>query len=303
VTLTQGDFASKEIKARLQYIQADGELRLVWNVNADTTDNWFDAFVNADNSQVEAVLDWVHYASYNVYPIGVNDPDDGVRTIETDPATSKASPLGWHDQGDAQFTTTIGNNVYAQENWSGSTGSGWVNNYRPNAGASLNFDYPIDFRRDPTENIDAAVTNLFYWNNVVHDVLYEYGFDEVSGNFQENNFNNGGLGDDAVQANAQDGAGYNNANFATPPDGQRPRMRMYVWTTETPYLDGDYDNGIIIHEYAHGISNRLTGGPSNTGCLGSGEAGGMGEGWYVSRCRRVRGKASKRLRLTSRARC
>lgn len=31
--------------------------------------------------------------------------------------------------------------------------------------------------------------------------------------------------------------------------------------------------------YAHGISNRLTGGPSNTGCLGSGEAGGMGEGW------------------------
>ncbi len=43
------------------------------------------------------------------------------------------------------------------------------------------------------------------------------------------------------------------------------------------YLDGDFDNGIIAHEFAHGISNRLTGGPSNAGCLGNQE--GMGEGW------------------------
>jgi len=56
-------------------------------------------------------------------------------------------------------------------------------------------------------------------------------------------------------------------------------MRMYIWTTITPNRDGDLDNGIIMHEYAHGISNRLTGGPSNVNCLGSGEAGGMGEGW------------------------
>jgi len=101
----------------------------------------------------------------------------------------------------------------------------------------------------------------------------------VSGNFQENNFDKGGLGVDAVQANCQDGSGTNNANFATPRDGQRPRMRMYIWNTITPNRDGDLDNGIIIHEYAHGISNRLTGGPANVNCLGSGEAGGMGEGW------------------------
>ena len=25
--------------------------------------------------------------------------------------------------------------------------------------------------------------------------------------------------------------------------------------------DGDIENGIIIHEYGHGVSNRLTGGP------------------------------------------
>lgn len=30
---------------------------------------------------------------------------------------------------------------------------------------------------------------------------------------------------------------------------------------------GDLDNGVITHEYGHGISNRLTGGPLNSGCL------------------------------------
>lgn len=56
-------------------------------------------------------------------------------------------------------------------------------------------------------------------------------------------------------------------------------MRMYVWDIESPARDGDLEAGIIIHEYAHGISTRLTGGPANSGCLGFGESGGMGEGW------------------------
>jgi len=41
--------------------------------------------------------------------------------------------------------------------------------------------------------------------------------------------------------------------------------------------DGSLDNGIIAHEYGHGISNRLTGGASASGCLGNDEQ--MGEGW------------------------
>jgi len=143
----------------------------------------------------------------------------------------------------------------------------------------LDFIFPVDFTQAPRTYINATSTNLFTWNNYIHDIFYQYGFDETSGNFQENNFGRGGLGNDAVQANAQDGAGTNNANFATPADGQRPRMRMYVWTTATPNRDGDLEQGIVIHEYAHGISNRLTGGPQNVNCLGSGEAGGMGEGW------------------------
>src|SRR5690606_7188110 len=100
--------------------------------------------------------------------------------------------------------------------------------------------------------------------NVIHDVAYQFGFDEAGGNFQENNYGNGGLGSDYVHAEAQDGSGVNNANFATPPDGQNPRMQMYIWTAPNPDRDGDLDNGIITHEYGHGISNRLVGGPANT---------------------------------------
>ena len=35
----------------------------------------------------------------------------------------------------------------------------------------------------------------------------------------------------------------------------------------------------MIHEYTHGVSNRLTGGPANSNCLNALESGGMGEGW------------------------
>jgi len=148
----------------------------------------------------------------------------------------------------------------------------------PDGGPGLDFDYPIDLTTEhPHDYWDAAVTNLFYMNNVVHDVMYRLGFDEAAGNFQATNYTPDGNGGDDVRAEAQDGGGTNNANFATPAmDGGRPRMQMYLWTLGEPVRDGDFENGIIIHEYGHGISNRLTGGPT-VNCLGGDER--MGEGW------------------------
>ena len=93
------------------------------------------------------------------------------------------------------------------------------------------------------------------------------------------NFGRGGQGNDAVVAYAQSKDGTNNANFATPPDGRAGRMRMYLWDASVPFRDGDLEGGIIVHEMSHGLSIRLTGGPSNSGCLSWGESGGMGEGW------------------------
>ncbi len=353
--------------------------------------------------------------SYNVYPLGVEAPIYGGRQLVTNPADLTASPYGWHDidaAAGAEFTITRGNNVYAQEDVNGNDGFG----YSPDGGANLDFDFPLDFTLGPTGYQDAAITNLFYWNNIMHDVWYRYGFDEISGNYQENNYGNGGEEHDFVIADAQDGGGTNNANFNPQADGTSGRMQMYLWTgggttefnvnspsgiagmysaltaafgpgnfnvtgdlvlvddgSATPTelcdpplnnaadvagniavidrgncefgakvleaenagaiaavvcnnvagapismgagavgntvtipsmmisqadcatiraqlpgvnltmtsisndLDGDLDNGIVAHEYGHGISTRLTGGPNNSGCLGNNEQ--QGEGW------------------------
>jgi hypothetical protein len=80
-----------------------------------------------------------------------------------------------------------------------------------------------------------------------------------------------------VQAEAQDGSGTNNANFATPPDGQRPRMQQYLFTAPTPDRDSSMDSDVVFHEYGHGISNRLIGN-GGTGLSGT-QSGAMGEGW------------------------
>jgi extracellular elastinolytic metalloproteinase len=147
---------------------------------------------------------------------------------------------------------------------------------QPEGGDDLTFDFPIDLTEHPHEYWEAATTNLFYWCNIAHDVFWHYGFDEPSGNFQHNNYGRGGTGGDAVNCEAQDGQGFNNANFATPAvDGNAPRMQMYLWLGD-PVRDGDLENGIILHEYSHGVSFRLTGG-LNVNCLSGQQQ--MGEGW------------------------
>ncbi len=359
-------------------------------------------------------------ATYRAYPLGVESPAHGERVLLTEPADSLASPYGWHDidgiEG-ADETITYGNNVLASEDRMSLNTPG----YSPDGGDSLVFDYPYDTLQTPSYNLNAAITNLFVWNNYLHDVTYHYGFDENSGNFQLNNYSRGGEENDFVYAEAQDGSGTNNANFATPVDGLNPRMQMYLWNrsgislsnlmfinttnsrdsfsyfissfgprtfslTNIPMvlvadsaggnttlacnpvknaagkilvidrgtcgftqkvrnaqeagavmaivinnvnttafamtgsasdivipsvmislsagtilkqrlaagevfmsidagaepagaMDSDFDNGVIAHEYGHGISNRLTGGPDNANCLRQTQQEQAGEGW------------------------
>ena len=122
---------------------------------------------------------------------------------------------------------------------------------------------------------NGAVTQLFYVNNRYHDELYKVGFTEAARNFQNDNFGRGGVAVDRVSAEAQDSSGTNNANFSTPADGGRGRMQMYRFT-QTPARDGDLDADIIVHEFTHGLSNRLVG---NASGLSNNRGRGMGEGW------------------------
>jgi hypothetical protein len=210
-------------------------------------------------------VDWVDHATYNVLPLPTETPLDGPRQILTDPADPVTSPFGWHDTdgvAGAEFTDTRGNNVSAQDDVDNNDTGGT----RADGGASLNFDFPLDLTQAPSGYRAAAITNLFYLNNTLHDIHARYGFTEAAGNFQVKNYSGAGLANDAVQADAQDGGGTNNANFGTPPDGQAPRMQMYIFNYTSPNGDGDLDNQIVIHEYGHGVSTacRPTGGMTRT---------------------------------------
>ena len=361
-------------------------------------------------------------SSYNVFPIPIESPNHGPRSILTRPWTNAgagnlAITLGWHKDGTTGYHITRGNNVYAYEDI----------NHDDNPGLSpdtfnLRFDYPFTPSLDATVNLKSCITNLFYWNNIMHDVTYQYGFNEVAGNFQNSNLGRGGLGADYVKAEAQDGSAINNAIFSSDADGINGRMQMYLWSpvggtspltinspasiagsmwavesafsinnklintgaktsdlllvndtggsthlgcgalsnggslpgkiavidrgtcdfvtkvknvqtlgaiaaivvdnvNEAPFAmagtdnsivipavmislqdgntlkasmtsntvnatlapvpqitpDGDFDSGVICHEYGHGVSTRLTGGPANPNCLNNAEQ--MGEGW------------------------
>ncbi|KAL3443255.1 extracellular metallo proteinase mep [Aspergillus insuetus] len=269
---------SKPVASLAYFVRSDKEIGLVWAVETDLGDNWLTSYIDGVSGKVvHGVVDYVASATFEVYPWGVNDPDQGDRELLTDPWDSMASEFTWLATGDDNYTTTWGNNGVAQINPSGYPG--YLLNYRPNS-TSLDFEYPYKPTNPiPLKYANASVTQLFYTTNHYHDLLYHLGFTEKAGNFETNNNGQGGLGNDMVILNAQDGSGFNNANFATPPDGLPPRMRMYIWTQSVPFRDCAFDASVIIHEYTHGLSTRLTGGPLNSGCLSTTEAGGMGEGW------------------------
>ena len=361
-------------------------------------------------------------AQYLVFPYPAESPIHGTQELLINPWDLNASPFGWHDtdgEDGPEYTITRGNNTHVfldLDDTNQSQGD------EVDGGANLVFEYPYDYEAEPSELREAAQTQLFYSINFLHDFLYNYGFTEEAGNFQENNYGAAGFGGDSVDGNAQDGGGTNNANFGTPPDGNNPRMQMFLWNagsnsvfeiaeptsaagpvetggpltwgatiTQDPvtgvvveandglapatdacseiqnvdalegsvalidrggcqfgakalraeqagaigaiicnfedatigmapgdvgdqvtipvvmissvtcqqlrnllaeglvvsfvaalytgpdFVDGDFDNGVVAHEYGHGVSNRFTGGPNQAGCLGNAEQ--MGEGW------------------------
>ena len=204
------------------------------------------------------------------YPVESPNHNGGTLSLVTDPwtmAPGNATSLKWHYDGTTYRDSTRGNNVYAQEDRDNNNNTYGKSALSTTAQPTLTFNYVPDFAQAPTVTVNqqAAITNLFYWNNIMHDISYLYGFDEPSGNFQVNNQGRGGAGNDNVIADAQDAAGTNNANFGTPVDGSSPRMQMYLFTYTTPNRDGDLDNGVIDHEYTHGPDdhNKMVDGAGN----------------------------------------
>lgn len=279
-------------------------LRLAWLTDIESSDHaWFETVVDAKTGEILDQRSRYAHAAPEGDVFREEHPEAAGATRQT---TSFSGINGtWVDD-----RTTSGNNVnaYLDRNDDDSN-----NEYQPQTPASgdaeyQRFIYPwtdawrttadVDSLAALDADRDAVITQLFYYTNVMHDWLYGHGFDEASGNFQIDNFGNGGSGGDPVLAEAQDGWDFgcvddkgtgdtgddedirclNNANFGTPADGASPRMQMYMWAPGRPYRDGDMDGDVIAHEYGHGVSSRLVGGGS-LGYNGGDQRGALGEGW------------------------
>jgi extracellular elastinolytic metalloproteinase len=134
---------------------------------------------------------------------------------------------------------------------------------------------------DPDGSEQLAV-NLFYLNCSMHDFLYLLGFRERDGSFQQDNFGRGGLAADPVDARAHPGPVVGTANMFTPVDGSSPVMNMGLVARTGRHTA--LDSSVVYHEFMHGVTNRLVGGPLNTDALDEPQSAGMGEGWgdYVA---------------------
>ncbi len=265
-TFSDAALSRDDIPAQLVYQPVDGGgVRLAWQTVLSLVRNtdWWSVRVDAASGEVLSQYNFTNNDSYLVIPLPpFSDPDDSGGQVQVDdPADLTASPFAWHDTNGAaggEFTDTRGNNVFAQEDRDGNNTGG----FRPDGdmgGAMLDFDFPFAPALPPDggTNLEAAITNLFYANNVMHDLTYRYGFDEPAGNFQVNNYGNGGAGNDQVNADAQDNAdgtppSCNNATFGTNSDGIPGRMSMFVWTglpnafttvNSPPGIAGDYAAG------------------------------------------------------------
>lgn len=214
------------------------------HINHDARSN-FNFQLNAFNpTSVSSLV--ANPGTYRVLPYNVESPNHGNFQLISTAGNALASPNGWHDSNALngtsaalRFTFTRGNNILAQEDADGNNGNG----IRPDGTASLTFDFPyLDQTNQPTAYTPAATTNLFYMTNIMHDIWYQYGFDEANGNFQQNNLGRGGTSSatgDAVFADSQDGWSQttptlNNANFTPTNDGVRPRIQMFMWTLGAP---------------------------------------------------------------------
>ena len=184
---------------------------------------------------------------YTPHPAGAptGGPKDATKPTLVTMEGFNTNPDGVHDPWlppDAKDTR--GNNVDAFAGHTDPDGpEGPEQVLRATLTAPGEFDRDYDVGSEPLAGegqIMAAITQLFYTTNWLHDWWYDSGFVEAAGNAQADNYGRGGADSDPLKASAQDGAKQglrDNAYMETPADGESPEMHMFVWSPMTSEVE------------------------------------------------------------------
>ena len=294
-------------RARLVLFGDVRTVRLAWHLSYDAPpDAWYDAVVDADTGRVLRRANLQKSVAVDVfdqYPGAARG--GGQRTIDL-PApyiTDTTRLFGnfahtWADINDAvppgstTETPDPGEDVVpARYAFTDFTLSNRVGACAPTNRCSWNHTVANSWQSNRNQNAVQA----FYYVNHYHDHLAAppINFTAASGNFE---------GLDRVLVETDDGAStlapgfpddnhVDNANMATLPDGQSPRMQMFLFLNDptvgpdgfivSPFRDvnGGDDAAVVYHEYTHGLSNRLITDADGAGALDAPQSGAMGEAW------------------------
>lgn len=127
---------------------------------------------------------------------------------------------------------------------------------------------------------DEKIVNAFFLCNFMHDFFSLLGFDEAHSNFQQKNFTGSGKdGDRLIVFVVSTTQG--NANMRAQNDGIPAELTLGVWQNPQPPLGKPtaLDAEVVIHEYTHGVSQRLVGGTLKKSALVEPQSLALGEAW------------------------
>lgn len=132
---------------------------------------------------------------------------------------------------------------------------------------------------NPTNAVDQNVLNAFYFCCYMHDYFYLLGFREADGNFQTDNFGRGGQRGDPIDVCVYPGAVWGVANMSRSIDGSGPTMQLGTVVDPAGVVRHTaLDATVVFHEFTHGVTDRLVGGPLNNHTLDDPQSSGMNEG-------------------------
>ncbi len=127
------------------------------------------------------------------------------------------------------------------------------------------------------DGTEQKLVNTFFYTNLMHDFFFALGFDEAAGNFQNLNRTGAGLGGDGVNVRIFNVALNGHATMRGRPDGKHGEMRLGVMPGSLRHTALDPD--VVIHEFTHGVTERLVGGPMNWRALEEDQSVALSEGW------------------------
>ena len=157
---------------KLVYVSIpSGDLVLAYQfqLRDDTKSLWYQISVDSTSGKVIQVINYYNKFMIKAITLPKASADEGFDVLQN-PFHPQSSPIGWG--GDS----TEGNNVISMidlETFKGTSDLDFTN-----------YEWQMNEEPDSENNKKAAIVNNFYISNVVHDITYQYGFDEASGNFQ-----------------------------------------------------------------------------------------------------------------------